>query len=279
VCFEFLADYLGQLQRSLPYLLTWTVYPVTLFDIGLVHHAVDHYCTPCKGWKLEGSGVALSIARQLRSPIFLADLQQVKFPPEVDLANELLAEAQLSIFRRLPRLAVMNSFTALETMANFVFKSARTNQLTGFGVPSEQAEKIAEDERHSHRTDEKFLLHAGLQNAAARSLATENKALYDEMLSLEKDVRHKVTHRGVQPDVTEAKRSFKCACEVVRWLCGVAGLPQKPMNPPLDKSAPRFSASGNRESFVCSEMEMRLISQMIGVVSTSAPPCEPKKSP
>ena len=56
----------------------------------------------------------------------MTDLKRTAVPPEADLANELLAEAQLSLFRRLPRLAVLNSFTAVETLANSVFKQVRT---------------------------------------------------------------------------------------------------------------------------------------------------------
>src|ERR1019366_1153993 len=129
-----------------------------------VHHAVDHYCPSKSEWVLTSCGVATSVARQLRTPLFVTDLKALpKVPDEVDLANELLAEAQVAIFRQSLRLAVLNSFTAVETLANTVYKRSRKTQLISWGVPETEAETIAENERKTHRTDERFLLGVGMK--------------------------------------------------------------------------------------------------------------------
>lgn len=191
-------------------------------------------------------------------------------PSELDLANELLAEAHVSLFRRMSRLAVLSSFTALETLANVVFKQKRKSQLTGWGVPEVESEGIAEAERRAHRTDEKFLLGSGMKQACGRSLIEDNKHLYDQVIDLEQRVRHQVAHRGVRPNADDAKACFKACCEVVRWLSAVAGFPQKDMLPSAEDSAPGFSA-GSAEPFACSAGDMEVLSRMFGITLRKSP--------
>ncbi|MBI3863640.1 MAG: hypothetical protein HY290_17255, partial [Planctomycetia bacterium] len=38
---QLLADYLAEYQRAAPYLVSWQVYPISRFDVGVVYHAVD----------------------------------------------------------------------------------------------------------------------------------------------------------------------------------------------------------------------------------------------
>ena len=214
----------------------------------------------------------MSLARQLRTPLFVTKLDiSGAVPADLDLANELLAEAQFAIFRRMPRLAVINSFTALETLANSVFKRERRQQLIGWGVPEHEAEAIAENERRANRTREKFLLGAGISHACSRSLLLENKTLYDEILRLEEKVRHGVVHKGTQPAIIEAKAAFRACCKGVRWLCDVAGYPKKEMVPPPDEVVPGFGA-GSQDPFVCGPAEMEVLRRMFRIVLPSGDP-------
>jgi hypothetical protein len=89
--------------------------------------------------------------------------------------------------------------------------------------------------------------------------------VYDQILKLEEDVRHKVVHRGLKPELKDAKECFRACCEVVRWLCDVAGYPKKDMHPLLDQSASGF-AMRSGEPHVCSETEMETIARMMRVV-------------
>lgn len=268
--FEFLGEHLASLQRLLPYLATWTVYPVSLFDVGVVHHAVFTLNPDEKQNSLVACGVAFSTAKQLRAPLFVTDLQNTpQEPDELSLSHELLAEAQVAIFRRQLRLAVLNSFSALETLANAVFFQMRRSQLINWGVPENEADKIAEAERKSHRTDEKYLLGDGMKQATGRSLFEDNKAVYNDVIRLEKDVRHEVAHKGRRPDRAEGKACFRACCEGVRWLCQVAGFPVKDMLPPPENSSPGFSTSST-EPYVCGEGEMEMLRGMFRIIQGKA---------
>lgn len=218
----------------------------------------------------------MSLARQLQMPLFVADFKSLpEEPDQVSLAHELLAEAQVALFRGLLRLAVINSFTALETLANFIFKRQRSAQLARWGVPEEESIAIAETERKSHRSDEKFLLGEGMKQATGRSLFEDDKALYDSLLRLEKDVRHEVVHRGKRPEKLSAKETFRACCEVVRWLCDVAGLPVKPLTPALNTHTFQIAASSATPN-VCSAAELETIRRMFGVLD---PVCRQMEEP
>lgn len=265
-CLDALADRLARIQRSLPYAVSWTVYPVSVFDVGMIHHAVDHFCPKSGTWSLVGCGVALSLARQLRVPLFTVDFPEDEFvPAQLSLANELLAESQMSIFRRLPRLTVLNACAAVEILANWVYKQKRYAQLVDEGHDEIEAEAMADDDRKRSRTDETFLLHSGLRKACGRSLCKEHKALYDAFLRHESE-RHQTAHRGQRPAMEAAKSCFHHCCEVVRWLCTVAALPTKPMLPPPDEVIPGLAVASG-EPHVCSGPEMELMRWMFNVVN------------
>ncbi len=268
--FVYLSEYLGTLQRSLPYLVTWTIYPVSFFDVGIVHHAVDHFCPSESNWAVVGCGVAFRAARQLRAPLFVTNLAPLVVPPELDLANELLAEAQLAIFRRLPRLAVLNSFTAIETLANAVYRLKRNQQLSGWGVPESDAESIAEHERKAHRTDEKFLLNSGMQGVAARSLFTEDQKTYESIIRLEEKCRHSVVHRGTKPSIDEAKEAFKVCCVGARWLSDVAGFPIKDLLPKPSEAIHGIQ-TGGMEPHVSSPAEIEVLARMLNICRPTSP--------
>jgi hypothetical protein len=259
-CFVLLSGYLTAIQRSLPYMASWVVYPLSLYDVGMVYHSVDHFCPTKSDWVILASSFCASIGRQLRLPFFEADLKKVAYPPDLDLANELLAEAHVSLFRSIPRLAVLNSFTAVETLANSVFGRLRSAQLVKYGVPEKDAEEIADGERRANRTDERYLLNTGLQKMVGRSLAIENKALYDEILKLEKQIRHTVAHKGIRPTMDEARNCHRVCCEVVRWLSEVAGYPNKPLVP---AGQPSMSFAAGSELHMSSSVEISAIRALL----------------
>lgn len=229
---QLLADYLAAYQRAVPYLVSWQVYPISRFDVGVVYHGVDHLCPNTGRYDLVASALTINLARQLNQPLCYVDspTPSTEPPSPVDLSNELLAEGQFALARSLPRSAVINSYQAVETLANVVFKNLKKAQLLSAGSLEPDAESTAEQERKQHRTEASFLLHRGLDDASGRSLFREDQRKYDRILKLQ-GVRHQVAHRGYKPSPTEAENAHLLCCEVVQWLCGVAGFPVRPLLP------------------------------------------------
>jgi hypothetical protein len=215
-CFRFLSDHLAALQSSMPYLASWQIYPLSQFDVGLVYHGVEHFCPPKERWDSYRTGLTINIARQLHQPLSL-----VRFPhgagttTPADLSNELLAEAQVSLFRGLYRPVVLNSYQAVESLANVVFKAKQTAKLMTGGLAQAIAEAEAEKTRFKHRVDIKFLVHHGLFEACSHSLCNEHKGKYDDLCELNK-LRHKVAHAGEKPSPSEAEAAHLLCCEVVQ---------------------------------------------------------------
>ncbi len=234
-CFNYLSDFLAIQQVEAPYLAAWLVYPISFFDVGTVYHSVQHFCRNHKAWEVWATAPAISLARRLQHPIFFLDPQEsTEEQPAsyqlIEATNELLAEAQMSLFRGLPRLTVLNSYGAVEVLANTVFKKVKTEMLEANNVPSHIAESVVEEERQRHKTEPSFLFHRGLKDCCDRSLCDEDKEKYDALVELQR-TRHKVAHTGHKPSSDEARAGHKLACECVQWLAGVGGLPVKPLLP------------------------------------------------
>jgi hypothetical protein len=207
----------------------------------------------------------MNLARQLSAPLFVVDLDAKQLAhPVLDLAYELLAEAQLSLFRRLRRLTVLNSCVAVETVANHVFKSRRTAQATADGKTLQEAELLAEQERKDHRTDHNFLLHKGLKAACGRSLHEEHQQDYIRFGAIKQD-RHMVAHAGEMVSEELAKECFDLCCRLVRWLASVNGWSVKPLVPEMKQCISGFS-TGSRDAHALSAPEIEAIRGMFGVV-------------
>lgn len=234
----YLASYLAACQRDAPYLSSWLVYPVSLFDVGTAYQEVRAYCETHKRWELHSCGRQFSMGRKLQKPTFFIDpptLLQSESP--LDTANELLAEALMSLHRGVPRLTVLNSYGAVETFANVIYAKARIAKYVADGVLEKYAEQFTEQERHRHRTEGAFLYHRGLKEACGRSLLEENKQQYDALLNLQQ-VRHNVAHTGYKPTFEEAQKGHRLCCEVLQWLARVGGYTVKPLLPdPADSSS------------------------------------------
>jgi hypothetical protein len=273
---QIISDFLAALQRQLPYLATWTVYPISLFDVGLVHHGIDHFCPNCQAWGNIGTGMAISVARQLQAPQFThVEEDASATAPELGLADELLAEAKVSIFRGLLRLAVLNSFSAVEIVSNSTYKKMYTDRLKSIGLPDNEAISIAENFQKQYRNDEGFLIGRGLKTACNMSLVDDNKKLYDEFLNLEKTVRHQVSHAGKRPAATEASRCHEVCCEVVRYLWQARGITPRPMLPQTDLKKLGFQIGGSGESHLCSAQELEHLRLLMGMSqrgSSATPP-------
>jgi hypothetical protein len=143
----------------------------------------------------------------------------------------------MAVFRGLFRSAVINCYQAVESLANDVFKLKRLAKLVAGGKSQPDAEAQAEIDRMQHRVDIKFLVHHGLLEACGNSLCIENKKTYDDLLALNQ-LRHKVAHAGKKPSQSEAEAAHLLCCEVVQWLCKVAGYPVRPLLPAADDAAP-----------------------------------------
>ncbi|HLA85926.1 MAG TPA: hypothetical protein VJL29_14135 [Thermoguttaceae bacterium] len=246
-CFDHLSAFLAQQQMESPYLTAWLVYPISLFDVGTIYHSVHCFCNNHDTWHVWATAPAISLARRLQHPLFFLDTEDstkntLTSHPLIEAANELLAEAQMSLFRGLPRLTILNSYGAAESLANAVFKKIKTEFLMANNVPIEIATDLVEDERQRHKTEPSFLFHRGLRDLCGRSLQDENKEKYDALLELQK-TRHRVAHTGYKPDLTEARVGHTLACECVQWLAGVGGLPVKPLLPPEEAQVHGFSTT------------------------------------
>ena len=62
VCFSFLTDFLLSIQKSMPYMASWMIYPISMFDVGTAHHSVEHFCPNGDRWTLVGSGLTINLA-------------------------------------------------------------------------------------------------------------------------------------------------------------------------------------------------------------------------
>lgn len=244
-CFDHLTDFLARCQTSSPYLTAWLVYPISLFDVGTVYHGVQCLCPHTTTWQVCASAPAISLARRLQHPLFFLDLPE-DGPNEtsdsllIQASNELLAEAQMSLFRGMPRLTILNSYGAAESLANAVFKKKKTELLLANNVPPQLAETLVEEERQRHKTEPRFLFHRGLKSTCNRSLYDEDKQKYDDLVALQ-STRHCVAHTGYRPSTEEARSAHKLACECAQWLADVGGLPTKALLPQQEVQVPGFS--------------------------------------
>ena len=248
-CIAYLSTFLGRRQVEAPYLTSWLVYPISFFDIGTVYHSVRRFCKHQNNWQIWATMPAISLARRLQHPLFFLDVEEPgeEMPasdPLMEAMNELLAEAQMSLFRGLHRLTVLNSYGAVEALANAIFAKMKVKMLLSNNVPPEVAEKVVEDERQRHKTEPSFLFHRGLKDCCGRSLLEEDKTRYDSLLQLQ-GIRHQVAHAGYKPSDDEARNGHKLACECVQWLAGVAALPVKPLFPTQRAQISGFSATAN----------------------------------
>jgi hypothetical protein len=240
-CLAYLSTFLSACQREAPYLVSWLVYPITMFDIGTVCHEVTGFYEPCQHWHHVASAFQIDIGRRLQGPTFFMEPPQaLETISPIDTANELLAEALMSLYRGVPRMTVLISYSAVELLANVVYGRARAAQLTADGVPLAYAEHIEELERK--REDAAFLFHAGIEKASGRSFLREQKQQYDALCEVKK-LRNKVAHSGYKPTLDEARAAHKLCCEAVRWYADVGKLPVKPLLPDATASSPQIAVS------------------------------------
>jgi hypothetical protein len=239
---EWLNSFLATFQRKVPYLVASHIYPVTPFDAPNVYHEVQAYCKVHSRWEPYASAIHCSLGAQRQTPAFVAE------PPTttdsnsaIDIADELLAEAQMSLVRGMPRLAVLNSYTAVESLANAIFSTAKAAKLVALNVPAEMAEQLVEEERERHKTEPQFLYHRGIKSASGSSISEDNKQLYDALLQAQR-MRHRVAHTGYKPTLAEARDLHKLCCEGAQWFAQVAGFPVKPLMPTPEDTVPGIVA-------------------------------------
>jgi hypothetical protein len=262
-CFEWLASFLSSCQRSAPYLTSWLVYPISMFDVGTVYHEVLAFCSTHQSWNSLSSGVAMTPGRQLQLPTFVMIVpQSVDIASPMDAADELLAEASMSLLRGMTRLTVLNSYTAVESLANVVFSKTKIAKLVANNMPQEMAEESVEDERKRHRTEGGFLFHKGMKSASGRSLLEENKQQYDSLLRLQ-ELRHRVAHTGYKPTRTEAQGAHRLCCETAQWLAEAGGYPVKTLLPSATDSFPGYTAT-SRDAQASPPSKLELVRHLLG---------------
>jgi hypothetical protein len=266
-CLKHVANYLSVCQQSAPYLTSWLVYPISTFDLGTIHHDVHRFCDHHNHWTPFASNVAIGAARNLQQPLFfLTDVDPDVQDSPFQVTDELLAEAQMSLFRGMPRLTVLNSYGAVELLANIVFTDQHTQKLLKEQVPEKYASELSELKRRgNNRTDPRFLFHKGIKDACGRSLLEENKANYDQLLKLQA-LRHDVAHLGKKPSEDEARAAHKLCCEVAQWLSEVAGRPAKPLLPEEQDSIKGMNV-GSGDSFSINSQQMDFIRRVLGVTT------------
>lgn len=232
-CMEWLSSLLARWQRNAPYGVAWLIYPVSPFDFGTIYHQVIARESAGDQWQVYASAAGIFPGRNLIEPAFYLD------PPDsseaesaMDTANELLAEAQLSLFRGLYRLTVLNAYTAVESLAESIFLSKRALHLVKTSTQSlPDAQKTAEDERkQNNRNTVPFLFHTGMNSACGRSLFSERKSLYDRLCAV-RDIRHKAAHTGYRPERNDAKNAHRVCADVAGWLADVGAYTVKDYYP------------------------------------------------
>jgi hypothetical protein len=124
------------------------IYPISKFEAGTIYHEVRAAPSNEEKWRQIGCGFAFGMGSRLRQPAFM-----MKPPGEaenaslVDVPNELLAEAQRSLFREATRLALLNSYSAAELLANSVYTTTMVAHLISDQVPRAYAEQMTEEKR------------------------------------------------------------------------------------------------------------------------------------
>jgi hypothetical protein len=174
----------------------------------------------------------------------------------------------MSVYRGMYRLAVLNSYTAVESLANAVFTITKTGFLRANNVPKEVAETLVEEERERHKTEPNFLLHRGVKSACGRSLLDEDKKTYDELVNLQK-MRHRVAHTGYKPTQDEARHGHRVCCEAARWLAQVGNMPVKPMVPEPADTYPGLS-NEVKDGLARNPSEIELIKFFVNSLNSSS---------
>ena len=251
------------------------IYPISKFEAGTIYHEVRAAGLDDENWKQMGCGLAFGMGSQLRHPAFTMQ------PPEeseqtspIDVSNELLAEAQMSLFREATRLSLLNSYAAAELLANSVYTQTMVANLISKSVPKEFAEQWVEEKRKKNRTDAKFLFHQGLVEACGRSYENDKRDSYYKLLGIQ-ELRHKVAHTGYRPTTAEAKDAHKIFVDAVQWLCAVAGMPVKPLFPAPADTYPGITDE-LRDKLAINPLEQELLIHLLSATQESDPPKPPR---
>jgi hypothetical protein len=230
-CISHLSEFIFSWQRSLPYLATWVMHPISLHDLGIVYYMLEVLNPRTQETSLGPSFSAFNPARQGVKPLFHAPPKALESQnPLHALADELLAEASNAYYRNMRRLSISNAYLAVEILSNHVFKIKQKEAFVSQGVSDSQADTDVEELSRKNNTDLGFLLHRGLKTACSRSLFDEDNATYNQVIQCKK-LRNQVQHLGYLPSPSECDTNFSAACETVRWLNGIIGELPKPMYP------------------------------------------------
>lgn len=231
-CTSHLSEFVFSWHRSLPYLATWVMHPISVYDLGIVYFVLEVHDPKTGRTSLGPAFHAYNQAKQFNNPLFHHPPPDKSGEnPVSTLVDELLAEASSSRYRSMRRLAISNGYLAVEILANHVFKERMRLALLSQGLDAITADEQAESLRHDNDNKLKYLLHSGMIAACSRSLFAEDNRTYNQMLKC-KAVRNDIQHRGYMPTSEECDVNLGAACETVRWLTAVIGGQPKSMHPP-----------------------------------------------
>lgn len=241
-CLMVLSRYLRQCQIAAPFECGHLVFPICRYDVGTEYPSVYRIVVATREATVCATTFSSSIARGIGEPAFYME------PPSIDggaeaiviASYDLLAEATFAIHRGIFRTAVMNSYNAAELLANKVYQKL-TQQKCDANPEGPLLSRMLERDRKHNRTQAKFLLHEGIKNVSGRSLHDDERSLYERALAVQQ-MRHAATHEGTVPTEESAREAYEVCCKVCRWLCSIAGIPQKPLEPD-NTGAPNFSVT------------------------------------
>ncbi|HZZ28854.1 MAG TPA: hypothetical protein VFE46_12705 [Pirellulales bacterium] len=215
-CFEALSDLILRWQKNAPYEIGWIARPVSLWEVDQVYHNVLFWNEQNKRWETVSSSPILNISQHSLIPQAYSDLPKVGSPSLEDIANEVLAEACVALFRSNYRFVLISSYIAVENLAKTLYKQRKKGKTKA--EPEEDEGELS------------FMLRCRLKETWGYSLKEEADDLYTRFRASEK-IRHRVVHEGYKPTKQEAQKAYEAACEVIQWLCQLTGLPVKPTSP------------------------------------------------
>lgn len=231
-CLAILRQFLAGCQLQAPFACSWLLTPPTFYELGGAAHSVIQKSKQNPEWVVHSSWPAFHVGKHALQPLFHMD--ECKDDKEVELILQLpyalLADANSSICRELPRIAVFNSYAAVEVFAEALYRRLKTNSLVAGGMSTPDADAEVNDQLKTTRDLMKLLLHTGLKEVTGRSLFDEQQTVYDTFFKLKKR-RNEVVHSGVLPTLTEAKDAYKLCCEILAWVAKTGGIQVKPYYP------------------------------------------------
>lgn len=125
----------------------------------------------------------------------------------INLADDLLIEAERALSERLPRQAVASCHTVLETAVSALLTRGMVNR----GLTSEAIDDLLQSRSLAAKLDTLLEMYSGY------SLKRHNRGLWKSFVALS-DLRNDIVHRGYSPDVAQASTALQSTRDILAWL-------------------------------------------------------------